>query len=98
MKKLILLSILMLIVSCSTQRYYIKTSVSPESNIKVAIINENSDYWWATSVSYRVLITELMDVGFKVIERTNLETLIKEQKLSSSGLSNNDDGESEKYI
>ena len=101
MKKLILLSILMLIVSCSTQKYYIKTSVSPESNIKVAIINENIDSWWVSSISYRVLITELMDAGFKVIERTNLENIIKEQKLTSSGLStseNENDETSKNYI
>ena len=101
MKKLILLSILMFIVSCSTQKYYIKTSVSPESNIKVAIINENIDSWWVSSISYRVLITELMDAGFKVIERTNLENIIKEQKLTSSGLStseNENDETSKNYI
>ena len=101
MKKLILISILMLIVSCSTQKYYIKTSVSPESNIKVAIINENIDSWWVSSISYRVLITELMDAGFKVIERTNLENIIKEQKLTSSGLSNSEnenDETSKNYI
>ena len=101
MKKIKLISILMLIVSCSTQKYYIKTSVSPESNIKVAIINENIDSWWVSSISYRVLITELMDAGFKVIERTNLENIIKEQKLTSSGLStseNENDETSKNYI
>ena len=95
MKKLILILLPILFTSCSTHNYYIKTSVSPYSNIKVAIINENIDSWWVSSVSYRVLITELMDVGFKVIERTNLENVIKEQKLTASGLLNYPDNEND---
>ena len=84
----------------TTTNYYIKTSVSPDSNIKVAVINENADSWWVSSIAYRTLITELMDVGFKVIERTNLEQIIKEQKLTtSSGLSNDEEDETTKeYI
>ena len=88
MKKIIIPFIL-LFISCTTvkENYYIKTSVAPESNIKVAVINENADSWWVSSIAYRTLITELMDVGFKVIERTNLEQIIKEQRLSTaSGL------------
>ena len=85
MKKVLLLLVLFF-VGCASNRtnYYMKTSVSPDSNLKVAVINENADTWWVSSVAYRVLITELMHVGFKVIERTNLEHIIKEQKLTNT--------------
>ena len=88
MKKLIFILIALLFVGCASETsYYIKTTVSPDSNIKIAVINENADSWWVSSIAYRTLITELMDVGFKVIERTNLEDIIKEQRLTtSSGL------------
>jgi len=57
--------------------------------MKVAIINENVDSWWVSSIAYRVLITELLDVGFKVIERSNLEKVIKEQKITETLTSKN---------
>ena len=100
MKKIIIPIILMLFgCAPTTTNYYIKTSVSPDSNIKVAVINENADSWWVSSIAYRTLITELMDVGFKVIERTNLEQIIKEQKLTtSSGLSDGEDETTKEYI
>ena len=99
MKKLIFILVSILITSCATHKYYIKTSVSPDSNIKVAVINENADSWWVSSIAYRTLITELMDVGFKVIERTNLEQINKEQKLTtSSGLTDKENETTKEYI
>ena len=87
MKQLLYIIILLTIGCAPKTSYYIKTTVSPDSNIKIAVINENADSWWVSSIAYRTLITELMDVGFKVIERTNLEDIIKEQRLTtSSGL------------
>ena len=93
--------ILLIVCSCSYQpdNYYIKTSVTPSGSaynekLKVAVISENLDNWWTTSVAHRVLITELMDAGFTVVERSNLDNILKEQRLSSaSGLIKNDDEE-----
>ena len=103
MKKLLYITIILLTIGCAPQTsYYIKTTVSPDSNIKIAVINENADSWWVSSIAYRTLITELMDVGFKVIERSNLEQIIKEQRLTtSSGLSelvSNDEEKNQEYI
>ena len=41
MKKLLYIAIIFLTVGCAPETsYYIKTSVSPDSNIKIAVINE----------------------------------------------------------
>ena len=44
MKKLLYITTILLIVGCASKKtgYYIKTAVSPDSNIKIAIINENA--------------------------------------------------------
>ena len=74
--------------------YYIKTSVKPSIKaIKVAVISENKDSFFVTSAAHRVLITELLDVGFTVIERNNLDQIIKEQWISSEITSNNNQDE-----
>jgi curli biogenesis system outer membrane secretion channel CsgG len=98
MKRMFLISMIFTMFNCAVQRgeYYIKTSISPaDSSMKVAIINENVDSWWVSSIAYRVLITELMDVGFKVIERSNLEQVIKEQKFTESMTIKKDKNEKE---
>ena len=84
LKKIIyFITILIFCSSCvqSPPNYYIKTSVTPKAsntyneNLKVAVISENIDSCWVSSVTHRALITELMDVGFTVIERSNLEKI-----------------------
>ena len=89
MKKIyfvLLLSIF--IINCAPQHhFYLKTVVNPShSKVKVAVLPENWDYYWVSAFAYRSLITELMDVGFKVIERSNLVSILNEQKLQNSGL------------
>jgi len=88
-KIMITLIMMVLFTGCATQRsnYYIKTVPTPKKPISnIAIIPENWDSYWISSFAYRALITELMDVGFNVIERSNLESIIEEQELQQSGL------------
>jgi hypothetical protein len=88
-KNSILIVFLLSIIGCSNQRldYYIKTVPPPESHIaSVALIQENWDNFWISGITYRALITELMDVGFKVVEMENLDTILEEQKRQYSGL------------
>lgn len=89
MKKLhIILIAFFILDNCApTPKYYIKTVPSPPRYFsKIAVIPENWDTYWISSFSYRALITELMDVGFNVIERSNLEAILGEQQLQQSGL------------
>ncbi|MFX0139539.1 MAG: CsgG/HfaB family protein [Candidatus Hodarchaeota archaeon] len=89
MKKLYIILIAFLILAnCAPKpKYYIKTVPTPPRYFsKIAVIPENWDTYWISSFSYRALITELMDVGFNVIERSNLEAILGEQKLQQSGL------------
>ena len=92
-QKLLYITIILFVIGCAKTNYYIKTTTSPDSNIKVAVINENTDPYWVTSIAYRTLITELMDVGFKVVERTNLQKIIVEQNMTSKGLIKESDAE-----
>lgn len=80
MRKLTLL-VLLLITGCTqVPTYYIKTVPSPKQDIiEIAIIPENWDTYWISSFAYRALITELMDVGFTVIESSNIVSIIDEQ-------------------
>lgn len=80
-------------LSCAPQHnFYLKTTVNPSrSNVKIAVISENWDYYWVSAFAYRSLITELMDVGFKVVERSNLLRILDEQKLQNSGLVENNE-------
>jgi hypothetical protein len=89
MKKCITIIVLLIILGCAPApgKYYIKTVYTPSKIItKVAIIPENLDTYWVSSFSYRALITELMHVGFTVIERSNLTEIVDELKLQGSGL------------
>ena len=90
---------LFLIFGCSPNirtNYYIKTVPTPEKHIvSLAIIPENYDNYWVSSFAYRALITELMDVGFTVIERSNLESIIGEQKIQLSGVIKDEESESQ---
>ena len=88
-KNSILIVFLLSIIGCYNQRldYYIKTVPPPESHIaSVALIQENWDNFWISGITYRALITELMDVGFKVVEMENLDIILDEQKRQYSGL------------
>jgi hypothetical protein len=88
MRKLWILIGLFVLTGCvKTGEYYIKTTVPPKEKIlNIAVIPENWDEWWATSFSSRAIITELIDAGFTVVERSNLVTILKEQKLQHSGV------------
>ncbi|MBN2415245.1 hypothetical protein JXO52_05360 [bacterium] len=89
MKKIVLVYMPMVLISfsCSNPGYYLKTTTSPKKYYaKVAVIPENFDYYWTSSFAYRALVTELMDVGFNVIERSNLQTIFDEQDMLKSGL------------
>jgi hypothetical protein len=89
MKSVSILTVLFFIgcgVAPSTN-YYIKTVPAPKEPItSLAIIPENYGIFWAPSISHRALVTELMDVGFRIVERSNLFSIIEEQKLQVSGL------------
>jgi hypothetical protein len=90
MKRILITSIIgFLLYGCGAQRtdYYMKTVPAPtKQKLTVAVIPENWDTYWVSSFAYRALITELMDVGYTVIERSNLVSILAEQKLQSSGL------------
>ena len=92
-KHLFLLITFLSLYNCTASRvdYYIKTVPSKKDYIaKVAIIQENVDSYWVSGISYRALITELMDVGFKVIEMENLDKILDEQTRQYSGLVDTD--------
>ncbi|MBC8197035.1 MAG: hypothetical protein H8E60_04020 [Candidatus Marinimicrobia bacterium] len=101
MKKIFITVIMtILFTGCATQRsnYYIKTVPTPKKSISnIAIIPENWDSYWISSFAYRALITELMDVGFNVIERSNLVSIIEEQSLQQSGLIKGEEEESKSF-
>ena len=89
MKNFVLIVLILTIYGCTTTRvdYYIKTVTSQKNYItSVALIQENWDNFWISGITYRALITELMDVGFRVIEMENLDKILKEQKRQYSGL------------
>ena len=73
-----------------TRNFYMKTVVSPSSvvntKMKIAIIPEN--WYWLGSPNFfpRALITELLDIGFEVIERTQLEKVLGETVLEQQGV------------
>lgn len=87
-KLLVMVVGLFLICGCVTRQNYIKMSVS--DNIKklppkIAIIQENWDNWWVSDFVPKALITELVGVDVKIIERTQLVTILKELKFQRSG-------------
>ena len=74
---------------CSSGNFYLKTVAAKDakitSNIKIAVIPENW-YWLGVSNFFpRALVTEFLDLGFTVVERSQLEEVFKELKLSASG-------------
>lgn len=76
-------------VSPGTGKFYMKTvkakNANITNNVKIAVLPEN---WYWTGVSNflpRALITEFLDLGFEVVERTQLERLFEEMKLDYSG-------------
>jgi len=86
-KNIIFLCILF--IGCGGTRvdYYIKTVPNPSKYFaSVSVIQENWDSYWTSGVAYRALITELMDVGFKVVEMENLDIILDEQRRQYSGL------------
>lgn len=81
--------------SCGpTHNFYMKSVVSPSAVIntkmKIAIIPEN--LYWLGSPNFfpRALITELLDIGFEVIERTQLEKILGETVLEQKGVTKGD--------
>ncbi len=83
---------------CSPSRidFYIKTVPTEKNYIaSVAVIQENWDNFWVSSIAYRALITELMDVGFKVVEMENLDIILDEQRRQYSGLVDEDENDND---
>ncbi len=75
---------------------YIKTTVAPKTTkLKIAVIPENWDPYWVSSYSWRALITELMDAGFTVVERSNLEAVMKELYFQNTGMVSESKGSDE---
>lgn len=56
------------------------------NNLKIAVIPENWYWKGVSSFLPRALITEFIDLGFTVIERSQLEALFGELKLDLSGV------------
>lgn len=79
----------MFLTGCATQNFYMKTVKSKNAqitnNIKIAIIPEN--WYWVGTPNFlpRALITEFLDLGFIVVERSQLEKIFSEVKLDLSG-------------
>jgi len=89
---LVVLSFVTLVVflsGCATQKFYMKTIKSKNTqitnNIKIAVIPEN--WYWVGTPNFlpRALITEFLDLGFTVVERSQLERIFSEVKLDLSG-------------
>src|SRR3989339_1998275 len=87
---LIMFLFVILFIGCvTTPKFYMKTVKSENAqinnNIKIAVIPEN--WYWIGSPNFlpRALITEFLDLGFTVVERSQLEGIFKEIKLDLSG-------------
>lgn len=96
MKKCFWNMLILSFFSCSPSRidFYIKTVPTQKNYIaSVAVIQENWDNFWISGIAYRALITELMDVGFKVVEMENLDIILDEQRRQYSGLVDDNDDE-----
>lgn len=91
--KLLLLSVSFLslgfLQGCTTSNFYLKTVAAKDakisSDIKIAVIPENWYWLGVSNFLPRALITEFMDLGFTVVERSQLEEVFKELKLGASG-------------
>ncbi len=89
-KSISFLSLVLILSGCATSgSFYMKTVKyrhAPLTNkMKIAVIPENW-YWSVSSFLPRALITEFMDLGFVVIERSQLERILKEIKLEQTGV------------
>ena len=73
---------------CSSN-FYLKTVAAKDakitSDIKIAVIPENWYWLGVSNFLPRALITEFIDLGFTVVERSQLEEVFQELKLHSSG-------------
>jgi len=74
---------------CTSGNFYLKTVAAKDakitSDMKIAVIPENWYWLGVSNFLPRALITEFMDLGFTVVERSQLEEVFKELKLSTSG-------------
>ncbi|MFH1958352.1 MAG: hypothetical protein ABIJ15_07755 [bacterium] len=81
----------LLLSGCATpQRFYMKTvrlsNAEITTKMKIAVVPEN--WYWLGSPNFlpRALITEFLELGFVVIERSQLENILKEVKLDLTGI------------
>jgi len=85
MKKLLIL-IMVLFYACAPagNKYFLKVvknkDVNFTANLKIAVIPENWDPTGISGFVPRALITEFLDMGFTVIERSQLEKILSESK------------------
>lgn len=74
---------------CSSGNFYLKTVAAKDakitSDMKIAVIPENWYWLGVSNFLPRALVTEFMDLGFTVVERSQLEEVFKELKLDASG-------------
>jgi len=90
LKRKLIFLIIYFITGCATPgSFYMKTvkykHAVLNNEMKIAVIPENW-YWSVSSFLPRALITEFMDLGFVVIERSQLENILKEMKLEQTGV------------
>lgn len=74
---------------CSTGNFYLKTVAAKDatisSDMKIAVIPENWYWLGVSNFLPRALVTEFMDLGFTVVERSQLEEVFKELRFGASG-------------
>lgn len=98
-KRFLLFVFAVLLFGCAaTGKFYMKTVKSKNAQIKntirIAVIPEN--WYWLGTPNFlpRALITEFLDLGFQVVERSQLETIFRELKLDASGIVKDEDKKS----
>lgn len=78
-----------LLQGCTSGNFYLKTVAAKDakitSDMKIAVIPENWYWLGVSNFLPRALVTEFMDLGFTVVERSQLEEVFKELKLDASG-------------
>ena len=90
MKKFCVLALgLAFLPGCSSSNFYLKSVAAKDvkitANMKIAVIPENRYWLDVSNFLPRALVTEFMDLGFTVLERSQLEEVFKELKLNASG-------------
>ena len=84
MKKSVFIVCLLFIFSgCTSSYFYMKGVRAKDSiitnNFRVAVIQENWGYGGVSNFIPRALITEFLELGFTVVERSQLEKILKDK-------------------